>query len=212
MELCKFSEGLLNQGGDTTMELWKGEMPVPDGMESALYHFLVRYYYIPESPYNFAVLDGRRLRGFLLAAPAAMPERHDSAREWILPHLTNDAQKAFFKEYWDYVNSNSDAERRAALPGEVLLLLFGSLQRGCGRIMMEAFESECRKTASAPICSGRMKPAISNITARTGLPQSRTFPAPQQSRENTSKPSCSGKRFEENAENIHFRKRAGDVP
>ena len=110
------------------------------------------------------------------------------------------------------VNSNSDAERRAALPGEVLLLLFGSLQRGCGRIMMEAFESECRKTASAPICSGRMKPAISNITARTGLPQSRTFPAPQQSRENTSKPSCSGKRFEENAENIHFRKRAGDVP
>ena len=43
------------------------------------------------------------------------------------------------------VNSNSDAERRAALPGEVLLLLFGSLQRGCGRIMMEAFESECRK-------------------------------------------------------------------
>lgn len=127
------------------MELWKGEMPVPDGMESALYHFLVRYYYIPESPYNFAVLDGRRLRGFLLAAPAAMPERHDSAREWIQPHLTNDAQKAFFKEYWDYVNSNSDAERRAALPGEVLLLLFGSLQRGCGRIMMEAFESECRK-------------------------------------------------------------------
>lgn len=149
MELCKFSEGLLNQGGDATMELWKGEMPVPDGMESALYHFLVRYYYIPESPYNFAVLDGRRLRGFLLAAPAAMPECHDSAREWILPHLTNDARKAFFKEYWDYVNSNSDAERRAALPGEVLLLLFGSLQRGCGRIMMEAFESECRKNGVA---------------------------------------------------------------
>lgn len=145
MELCKFSEGLLNQGGDATMELWKGEMPVPQGMERTLYHFLVRYYYIPESPYNFAVLDGRCLRGFLLAAPAAMPERHDSAREWILPHLTNDAQKAFFKEYWDYVNSNSAAEKQAALPGEVLLLLFGSLQRGCGRIMMEAFESECRK-------------------------------------------------------------------
>ncbi len=149
MELCKFSEGLLNQGGDATMELWKGEMPVPQGMERTLYHFLVRYYYIPESPYNFAVLDGRRLRGFLLAAPAAMPERHDSAREWILPHLTNDARKAFFKEYWDYVNSNSAAEKQAALPGEVLLLLFGSLQRGCGRRMMEAFESECRKNGVA---------------------------------------------------------------
>ena len=149
MELCKFSEGLLNQGGDATMELWKGEMPVPQGMERTLYHFLVRYYYIPESPYNFAVLDGRRLRGFLLAAPAAMPERHDSARDWILPHLTNDARKAFFKEYWDYVNSNSAAEKQAALPGEVLLLLFGSLQRGCGRRMMEAFESECRKNGVA---------------------------------------------------------------
>ena len=71
MELCKFSEGLLNQGGDATMELWKGEMPVPQGMERTLYHFLVRYYYIPESEYNFAMLDEGRLRGFLLAAPDA---------------------------------------------------------------------------------------------------------------------------------------------
>lgn len=149
MELCKFTEPLLDQGGDAAMELWKGEMPVPQGMERTLYHFLVRYYYIPESPYNFAVLDGRRLRGFLLAAPAAMPERHDSAREWIQPHLTNDAQKSFFAEYWGYVNSNSAAEKQAALPGEVLLLLFGSLQRGCGRRMMEAFESECRKNGVA---------------------------------------------------------------
>ena len=95
MELCKFTAPLLDQGGDAAMELWKGEMPVPQGMERTLYHFLVRYYYIPESEYNFAMLDEGRLRGFLLAAPATMPESHKTAREWILPRLTDEAQKSF---------------------------------------------------------------------------------------------------------------------
>ena len=141
--LRDFSEDDLSGAGEIACRLWQGEADfIPGSMQPKLYEYLVRYYYVPDSPLSCAVTFKGKLCAFLLAAA----EKHSSreADLWIRGKLSAGEEK-IFEIYKAYLDGNKYAEEKLMQKNEVLLLLFCSIQKGCGALLMEEFLRRCRK-------------------------------------------------------------------
>lgn len=141
--LRDFESGDLDRAGEIACSLWRGEAGfVPDAMQQKLYGYLVRYYHTPESPFSCAVTFKGKLCAFLLAAA----EKHsaESADSWLHEQLSP-GESEIFERYKAYLDGNKYAEEKLLQKNEVLLLLFCSIQKGCGALLMEEFLGRCRK-------------------------------------------------------------------
>lgn len=141
MKLHAFTERHLPEAGRIALAHWGDSVPeIPAELRPLLYEYLVRYYFVPDSPFSFGISEGGVLRAMLLAAPAAgHPEVSD---QWIRERLKPE-EHALFDEYKAYLDGNRIKEFSAAREDEVILSFFASAQRGCGRMLMQAFEAAC---------------------------------------------------------------------
>lgn len=141
--LRDFTPGDFSFAGELARQQWGDEAGmISESLCSRLYEYLVRYYYVPDSPLSCAVTLKGELKGFLLAAAG----EHSSCEAdcWMRKQLSAD-ERAFFECYKAYIDGNKYAEEKQKLPGEALLLLFVSVQKGCGALLMEEFRRRCRK-------------------------------------------------------------------
>ncbi len=143
MQLHPFTEKHLDQAGEIALAHWGDSLPeLSTGLRPLIYQYLVRYYYVPGSTLSFGVSDDDgKLCGMLLAAPAT--EHNPHSYDWMLKQLEPEDHDSFHN-YKAYLDGNRDKELRHARPREVVLSFFASVQRGCGRMLMQAFESACR--------------------------------------------------------------------
>ena len=129
----------LKKAEEIALKLWgdEGDFIPPFHLEK-VYGFLVRYYYFPESSFNCAVTDENGdLCGFLLAHTRSAAENTDSPENDALEHI---------QTYKAYLDGNKKAEEYFLRKDEVILLLFASIQKGCGSLLMKEFERRCRTT------------------------------------------------------------------
>lgn len=104
LEIHDFNAGHLNDAGLIALQQWKNEVPgMPEKMEHRIYQYLVRYYFVPESPFSTGATENGKLCAFLLAAPAS----HIGSKladQWISGQLNDRAEEAFFQEYKAYAD------------------------------------------------------------------------------------------------------------
>ena len=144
MQIIPFCDSLLEAAGELTLKVWGNEIPeIPVPFRPRLYRYLVRYYYMPESALNFAAEEDGALCALLLAAPVQAVHSTD-ADQWIMEQLKNDEEKQVFSFYKNYLDSNRAAEKKFARPDEAALLLFESVRKGAGRMLLQEFERGCR--------------------------------------------------------------------
>ncbi len=145
LEIHDFTTDHLNDAGMIALQQWKGEAPeMPEKMCPLIYQYLVRYYYVPDSPFSLGATENGKLCAFLLAAPASHADSA-LADQWISGQLNNKEEEDFFQDYKAYLDGNSQKEQNHALTGEVALLLFASIRKGAGRTLLAEFEKRCRK-------------------------------------------------------------------
>lgn len=143
MNVHEFTGAHLSAAGDIALNLWGDEIPeIPAEFTPTLYQYLARYYYRPDSSFNLGITEDGELQAFLLAAPAEHTG-DSSAENWMSNRLTGEAEKEIFLEYKKYLDTNFAAEQKAANPGEMSLLFFGSIRRGCGKRLWTEFEKRC---------------------------------------------------------------------
>ena len=144
MQIIPFCDSLLEAAGELTLKVWSNEIPeIPVPFRPRLYRYLVRYYYMPESALNFAAEEDGALCALLLAAPVQAVHATD-ADQWIMEQLKNEEEKQVFSVYKNYLDSNRAAEKKFARPDEAALLLFESVRKGAGRMLLQEFERGCR--------------------------------------------------------------------
>jgi hypothetical protein len=141
--LRDFSAADLERAGAIALQIWGDEVDfIPPVLIPKVYDFLLRYYFDPDSPFNCAVTDDTgEVCGFLLAH-----RKHSEtpALGLWLDDLTCE-ERFFVQIYKAYLDGNKKAEEQFLQKDEVLLLLFASLQKGCGALMMQEFERRCRE-------------------------------------------------------------------
>ena len=141
--LRDFLPGDLDRAGEIACRLWRDEAGfIPRAMQPKLYEYLVRYYYVPASPFSCAVTCKGELCAFLLAA--AGKHSTDHADVWFREKLSA-GERELFEAYKAYLDGNKYAEEKLLQKNEALLLLFCSVQKGCGALLMEEFLGRCRK-------------------------------------------------------------------
>lgn len=142
--LRDFSSRDLPGAGEIALRLWGSEADfIPASMLRELYEYLVRFYYVPDSPLSCAVTCNGELCAFMLAAT----EKHSSslADEWLLKRISSPEEKKVFEIYKEYLTGNQKAEEKELRPHEAVLLLFASIRRGCGKLLMEELKRRCLK-------------------------------------------------------------------
>ena len=141
--LRDFTPGDFSSAAEIARQAWGDEGGfLPPALLSRIYGYLVRYYYVPDSPFSLAVTHEGRLCAFLLAA--AGEHETFAADCWIEAQLAEEERKVF-QSYKAYLDGNSHAAEQAKLPGEVCLLLFAGIKKGSGSLLMAEFERRCRK-------------------------------------------------------------------
>jgi len=144
LEIHNFAENHLDAAGEIALRLWETTIPgMPEDIRGRIYQYLVRYYYTPDSPLSIGASENGILHAFLLAAPLGHAES-EFADKWIAGRLNGSAEHAFFNEYKAYIDGNRKREAGHALANEAVLLLFASVRRGAGRMLMAEFENRCR--------------------------------------------------------------------
>lgn len=144
LQIRVFSAEDLDQAGLIARRLWGEEAPcIPEKIRTRIYQYLARYYFVPESPYSYAAVENGKLCAFLLASPHGNDDG-SAADAWIAGQLTPE-ERPVFEAYRNYIDGNRRKEMGAVKPGEILLLLFASIRKGCGRLLMAEFEARCRK-------------------------------------------------------------------
>ena len=139
--LRDFEPGDLPGAGEIACRLWGDETGfIPSYMKQKLYEYLVRYYYVPDSPFSCAVTCRGELCAFLLAATGK--HSTDNADLWLREKLSA-GERELFEVYKAYLDGNKYAEEKLLQKNEVLLLLFCSIQKGCGALLMEEFQRRC---------------------------------------------------------------------
>ena len=143
VEIREFSSGDLPAASRITEHIWGEECgTLPPDLSRMIYEYLVRYYYVPDSSLSLAAADGENtLRAFLLAA--AGEYSHKAADEWAARNCPAEG-RGFFNAYRAYLDGNGDAVRRMLKEKEVRLLLFGSLQKGAGSLLLNELVRRCR--------------------------------------------------------------------
>lgn len=132
----------LDMAGEIALQIWGSESGlIPDSMRKNLYCYLARYYYVPESPLSCAATVDGKLNAFLLASRGELVPT--AAEQWIMPRLST-AEKAIFRTYKAYIDGNQKSEAAFARANEAVLLLFASIKKGCGSMLMQEFQRRCR--------------------------------------------------------------------
>lgn len=142
--LRDFSCGDLPGAGEIALRLWGSETDfIPASMLRDLYEYLVRFYYVPDSPLSCAVTCSGELCAFMLAAT----EKHSSchADEWILKRISSPEEKKVFEIYKAYLEANQKAEEKELRSHEAMVLLLASIRPGCGKLLMEELNRRCLK-------------------------------------------------------------------
>lgn len=143
LEIHDFDSRYFDDAGMIALQQWEEEVPaMPEAMRKRIYQYLVRYYFVEGSPFSIGAFENGRLCAFLLAAPASHREC-ELADRWISERLYTSEEKRFFQEYKAYIEGNQNCECSYALPGEIALLLFASIRKGAGRLLLAEFERRC---------------------------------------------------------------------
>ena len=141
--LRDFTPGDFSSAAEIARQAWGDEEGfLPHGLLSRIYNYLVRYYYVPDSPFSLAVTHQGDLCAFLLAAPG---EHESSAADRWIEELLSEREREIFESYKAYLEGNSHATEKEKLPDEVMLLLFAGIKKGSGSLLMAEFERRCRE-------------------------------------------------------------------
>lgn len=173
--LRDFSEDDLSGAGEIACRLWQGEADfIPGSMQPKLYEYLVRYYYVPDSPLSCAVTFKGELCAFLLGAAAKHSSRE--ADLWISGKLSAGEEK-IFEIYKAYIDGNKYAEEELLQKNEALLLLFCSIKKGCGKLLFEEFRRRCRNCGISSMLLWSDNTCDLQWYQRCGFTEAAQFPA-----------------------------------
>lgn len=141
--LRDFTPGDFTAAAEIAAKAWGDEGGfLPPSIFPRIYGYLVRYYYMPDSPFSLAATLNGRLCAFLLAATGE--QKSSVADQWIKGQLAEE-EKEIFQSYKAYLSGNSHAAEKEKFPGEVMLLLFAGIKKGSGSLLMAEFEHRCRE-------------------------------------------------------------------
>ncbi|MBS1369158.1 MAG: hypothetical protein HPZ91_04285 [Lentisphaeria bacterium] len=176
LEVHDFTADHLEGAGAIALQQWGDEIPeMPEKMCRRIYHYLVRYYCVPDSPFSIGASADGKLCAFLLAAPAAHVGS-EAADEWMAGQLESDDEYAFYREYKAYIDGNRQKELRHAAADEAVLLLFASVRRGAGRMLMAEFERRCRRHGVSSMLLWTDETCDFDYYYRNGFSETAKFP------------------------------------
>ncbi len=138
-----FSAGNLADAAELMAQIWGEDANIPKDLQRLNNQYFARYYYAPESDFNLIATENGKFCACLLAAPA---DKHEtaSADQWLVEHLPTGEYAEHFQKLQAHLNYMREAELRYALKNEALLLFFGSVRKGAGKLLMAEFMKRCK--------------------------------------------------------------------
>ena len=101
----------------------------------------MRYYHVRGSSLSCTAHCRGEMCAFLLASEG---EHSPGADDSFFLQLS-DSEKVFLESYRAYLEGNRQKEMLQLREKEALLLLFASVRKGCGSMLMERFFERCRE-------------------------------------------------------------------
>ena len=110
-------------------------------LQKFIYDFTVEYYDLNRI-FSFSFVDDG-LKGFILAAKKADSVQSSGKFHEKLENL-NDTEQKTAREFYDYLEFCGNATKNAMNDDDVMMGLFVSTQKGCGKQMFEKLVQTCR--------------------------------------------------------------------
>ncbi len=111
-------------------------------LQSLYNQYVISYYFIPKSDFNLVALENGKICACLLAAKL-QDIKNNLADEWIAGQSLPPEVRDHISEFKAGLDSMCEAECQYAKKNEAVLLFFGSVRKGAGKMLMAEFERRC---------------------------------------------------------------------
>lgn len=114
-----------------------------DKLAELINELLVRYN-ILNSRYSYKASEHGEMKGLLFAA---LKSNTNHAREWLMHKINKipPTEKMIALNYLNYYEYNTSQINKYVNSNDIILTLFISKQKGCGKLLMDGFMKKCRQ-------------------------------------------------------------------
>lgn len=109
-------------------------------LQKFIYEFTAKYYFVNKKYSLFAFEDG--LKGVLLAALKS-DKNHKFPDEAL--HNLDDKDRSTARNFYDYIEQSGKAVKSLMNDNDIMLGMFVSTQKGCGKMMLSKFFEICKE-------------------------------------------------------------------